>query len=254
MKSDVYFVSDAHFGGDPPDVEREKEDRFFSFLHHIQDKAEVLYIVGDLFDFWFEYKRAVPNTHFRILKRLSDVIDSGTRIVLVAGNHDIWTGPYVSREIGFDVRRWSCEAHHQGLSFFISHGDGMAEGERGYRIQRWIMRNRVCVWLYRLLHPDLGIPLAKRVSKWSRHRSKPNPPGWNSQAYREAATMKLKEGYDVVVLAHIHYPTLEQIEGKHYLNPGDWITSFTYGKLSQGHLSLEKWSHSATEWECREHS
>ncbi|MFQ6093751.1 MAG: UDP-2,3-diacylglucosamine diphosphatase [bacterium] len=242
MKSDIYFISDAHLGGDPPDVEEEKEKRLLSFLEYIKDKAKVLYIVGDLFDFWFEYRRAVPNCYFRILKKLSDLRESGTRVVFIAGNHDIWTGPYLSREIGLEVRPGNCHPFHQGLSFFISHGDGMVTGERGYRIQRWIMRNPVCVWLYKLLHPDLGIPLARWVSGWSRNRSKPKPPGWNSTAYREVAIKKLSGSYDVVVLAHIHYPTLEEIGGKYYLNPGDWIDAFTYGKLSRGRLTLEKWA------------
>ena len=246
MKSDIYFISDAHLGGDPPDVEEKKEKNLLSFLDHIQDKSEVLYIVGDLFDLWFEYRRAVPNCYFKILKKLSDLKETGTRIVLIAGNHDVWTGPYLSREIGLDVRQESCEAEHQGLSFFISHGDGMAAGERGYRIQRWIMCNPVCIWLYKLLHPDLGIPLARWVSGWSRGQSKSKPPGWNSQAYRDAAIKKLEEGYDVVVLAHIHFPTLEDIEGKYYLNTGDWIDNFSYGRLSDGRLTLEKWVNQAS--------
>ena len=242
MKSDIYFISDAHLGGDPQDIEREKEMRLVSFLDHLRNKAEILYIVGDLFDLWFEYRRAVPNTYFKILKKLSDLQDSGTQVVFIAGNHDVWTGPYLRREIGLDVRQWSCEAEHQGLSFFISHGDGIAGRERSYRVQRWIMRNSVCIWLYKLIHPDVGIPLARWVSRWSRNRSKSKTPGWNRHVYREASIKKLEKGYDVVVLAHIHFPALEEINGKQYMNTGDWIHNFSYGRLSKGRLTLEEWT------------
>ena len=118
MKSDIYFISDAHFGGDATDIEDEKERKFFSFLHYLQGKAEVLYIIGDLFDFWFEYRSAVPNRYFRILKVLSDVKESGTRIVFIPGNHDVWVGPYLEREIGFEVKPSYCEAVHHNRSFF----------------------------------------------------------------------------------------------------------------------------------------
>ncbi|UCE18644.1 MAG: UDP-2,3-diacylglucosamine diphosphatase [Gemmatimonadota bacterium] len=245
MKSDIYFISDAHLGGDSADIEREKEERLDSFLDHVREKAEVLYVVGDLFDLWFEYRKTVPNCYFRILKKLSDVKEAGTRIVFITGNHDVWIGPYLIQEIGLDVRQGSFETQHQGLSFFISHGDGMIGRERSYRLQRWIMRNSVCIWLYKLLHPDLGLPLARWVSRWSRNKSKSKRPGWNNQAYREAAMKKLEEGYDVVVLAHIHFPALEEKDGKLYLNTGDWINHFSYGRLRGGRLTLEKWARSS---------
>ena len=247
MKSDIYFISDAHLGGDTPDIEEEKEKRLFSFFRFIRGKAEVLYIVGDLFDFWFEYRKSIPNNYFHILKALSDVRESGTRIVFIPGNHDAWTGSYLENEVGLEVKPGCCEAVHHGLSFFISHGDGMARGERLYRVQKWIMENRFCVWLYKLLHPDIGIPLARWVSGWSRNRSKTKQPGWNSRAYRDVAVEKLKSGNDVVVLAHNHHPVLERIGDKLYLNTGDWIDNFSYGKLSNGRLTLERWEDGAAD-------
>ena len=247
MKADIYFISDAHLGGDAPDIEEEKERRLFSFLRFIQGKAEILYIIGDLFDFWFEYWNSIPNQYFQVLKALSDVKESGTRIVFVPGNHDVWTGSYLEEEIGLEVHRSYCEAVPQGLSFFISHGDGMAKGEGLYRIQKWIMENQLCIWLYKLLHPDIGIPLARWVSKWSRNRSKNREPGWNSRIYKEAAIQQLEKGYDVVVLAHIHHPALEKIGEKVYLNTGDWITNFSYGRLINGQLILETWSGNTVE-------
>ena len=242
LKTDIYFISDAHLGGDTLEVEKRKEKNLFSFLDHIRDKAEVLYIVGDLFDFWFEYRKAVPNRYFLILRKLSEIKDSGARIVFIPGNHDVWAGKYLQKEVGLDVNQNHTEEHHQGLRFYIAHGDGMAQGEGLYRIQKWIMENKLNIWLYKLLHPDLGIPLARWVSKWSKKRSQSKQPGWNSREYRDAAKKKLGEGYDVVVLAHIHFPALEEINGKQYLNTGDWIHHFSYGRLRDGHLTLEEWT------------
>ena len=242
LKSDIYFISDVHMDGDASDREREKERRLISFLDGIREKAEVLYIVGDLFDFWFEYRKAVPNRYFRILRKLSEIVDSGTRVVFIPGNHDVWAGQYLQKEIGFDVKKKHADELHQGLRFYIAHGDGMARGEGLYRIQKWIMENKINIWLYKLLHPDLGIPLARWVSKLSKKRSQSKEPGWNSREYKDAAIKKLGEGYDVVVLAHIHSPALEEMSGKQYLNTGDWIRNFSYGRLRDGHLTLEKWT------------
>jgi UDP-2,3-diacylglucosamine hydrolase len=238
----VYFISDAHLGEDHHQVEKTKEERLIGFLRHIAQDATFLYVLGDLFDFWFEYKHAVPARHHRILHQLAALVQRGTRTIYVAGNHDFWLGDFLTQEIGMEISGQPMEIEHQGLRLFVAHGDGLASKDRGYRLLKKVLRHPLNIWLYRQIHPDIGLPLAKLFSASSRAHSDQKALKLVLE-YEQAARQKLSQGFDAVILGHSHYPILQRFGEKTYLNVGDWITHFTYGVLQGGMLALERWHH-----------
>ncbi len=234
----IYFLSDAHLGAEAGQKEIFKEKKLLAFLDQVKKDGNYLYILGDLFEFWFEYENVMPKMHFSILTELKELTQKGVKTIYVTGNHDFWLGDFLSKEIGIRICKESVSAEHQGKKIFIIHGDGLAKKDRGYRILKRILRNRTNIWLYRQLPPDLGIPLAKKVASISRsHTSKKEK---YLEDYVNFARGKIEEGYDAVVMGHTHYPMFRDLGKGIYMNVGDWIENFTYGKLEGGKLFLEK--------------
>jgi UDP-2,3-diacylglucosamine hydrolase len=236
-------LSDAHLGYDTPLVEQEKEAMLISFLRSLHGKAQSLYLVGDLFDFWFEYKSVVPRKHARTLFELYRLIVSGTKVVYLGGNHDFWLGTYLTEEVGIAVSFTPIEVHHQGLRLYIAHGDGLLSKDGGYRLLKRVLRSRICIALFRLLHPDFGAFLANLVSRSSRvYRNAPEEPFCLDQGYLEAAQEKFNQGFDAAIFGHIHYP-IHHTTPKTLIVLGDWIQHFSYAVLEDGRFELRRWEH-----------
>jgi UDP-2,3-diacylglucosamine hydrolase len=247
MQKAIYFISDAHLGAEEKEKEKIKEERLFSFLDKIKEDGESLYILGDMFEFWFEYKNLMPKDHFKILSQLRNVVSSGIKLSYVVGNHDFWLGDFLTEQIGIRIFKDPIEANHQGRKLFIAHGDGLAKKDWGYRFLKKVLRNKVNIFFYRQLPPDLSYPLAKFVAKKSRVQADQREASY-LEDYKNFAYEKIKQGFDAVILAHTHIPTLENLghgsltptRGGIYLNIGDWFKHFTYGKLVEGKFYLEK--------------
>jgi len=237
MRDSVYFLSDAHFGSDSPEKEKLKEERFLRFLEGIKKDSQALYILGDLFEFWFEYNNAIPKDHFPILMKLKELTNLGIPITYSVGNHDFWLGDFLTKQIGIKIAKHPFSAEHQGKKIYLLHGDGLVKKDLGYRILRKILRNKINIWLYRLIPPDLGIPFAKKVASYSRSQNKVRDKKF-LEDYRDFAGNKINEGYDAVILGHTHQPCLEELNNGIYLNLGDWFEHFTYAKLTEGRFSL----------------
>ncbi|MBI4551411.1 MAG: UDP-2,3-diacylglucosamine diphosphatase [Candidatus Latescibacteria bacterium] len=238
MNDPIYFISDAHLGAGSFDVEQEKTRRLLAFLRELRGATPLLYIVGDLFDFWFEYRSVILRQHYRVLYELTRLIEQGTRVVYMSGNHDFWLGSFLREQVGVEAVYGALETEHHGKRLFICHGDGLVAKDQGYRLMRRILHNPVNIWLYQLLHPDLGVALARVVSHLSRNHTLPE--GWHpDREYRELALAKLHEGFDGVIFGHSHCPDYQTVDGKVYINLGDWVTHFSYGLLHEGRLSLE---------------
>jgi len=242
MRSDpnraIYFISDAHLS--PRDQHR-KQEKLLSFLRHLKGKAEILYIVGDFFDFWFEYGSVVPRGRTRVIFQLYDLARSGTRIIYVPGNHDFWVGSYFSEEVGVEVQSPEpLETAHHGRRIYIDHGDGIA-GNLGYRIWKFLLLHPVCIKLFRMLHPDLGAALARLVLRIRYNRSS-GPPHNYRDLFIQLAREKFREGFDLVVIGHFHAPVKVEMEGTAVIL-GDWIRHFTYGEFRNGHFALKKWDY-----------
>jgi UDP-2,3-diacylglucosamine hydrolase len=237
----AYFLSDLHLGA-YPDLEKSSVPMLMDFLDHIGKNGARLYIVGDLLDFWFEYRTVVPRRPFRLLAKLKEMVESGCRIVYVAGNHDYWLGDFLRDEVGLVTCRDTLDTTVDGRRFFISHGDGVATtGDLGYRTLKGVLHSRIVSAAFRLVHPDLGIGIARLLSRISRRRSSRNnnDPRPDLENFVRA---KARSGFDFVVLGHLHKPRLFEIDGTACLVVGDWIDYFTYGLFSGGKLTLEKWA------------
>jgi UDP-2,3-diacylglucosamine hydrolase len=243
MLKAIYFISDAHLGSETEEKEKIKEKRLIDFLERIIPDAEALYILGDLFEFWFEYKNAMPKEHFSVLIQLKRLVDSGIKIYYIAGNHDFWLGDFLPQKIGIKICKEPIWVSHQGKKIYLTHGDGLAKKDRGYRLLKRILRNKMNIWIYRQIPSDIGIPLAKKIARLSRSHTSQKVKNWED--YINFARNKISEGFDAVIMGHIHYPKIENLkEGlPHkgiYLNTGDWFEHFSYGKLVGGKFLLEE--------------
>lgn len=235
-----YFISDVHLGMTHSNLEKLKENRLLAFLDHVETSGEQLFIVGDLFEFWFEYRTVIPRGYMRVLSALNHLRELGTPIHYIAGNHDFWIRDFLTSELDIEVYFDAYPCTLSGKHFYLHHGDGIAKHDVGYRLLKRILRNRTNIFLYSLLHPDLGVPLAKWVAKQSRsHTALDGPP--DDSDYREEAMRKFQEGFDYVIFGHLHYPILQRFGEKTYVNLGDWIDYFTYARFDGEELQLLKW-------------
>lgn len=237
----TYFFSDVHLGLGSREQEKAKEDHLLAFLDAIFPTTERLFIVGDLFDFWFEYKTVIPKGFHRTLAALQKFTDAGKPIDFLVGNHDCWMGDFFEDEIGATVHRQPFELTIEGKRIFLHHGDGLADNDLGYKLIKPVLRNRFNVWLYRWLHPDIGVRLAKGSSRTSRDYTSGKHYGEEEGMIREA-TNKIGEGFEVVIMGHRHKPIAMTIGKGTYINLGDWITYNTYAEFSNGSIELKTWN------------
>jgi UDP-2,3-diacylglucosamine hydrolase len=241
MRSEaVYFISDAHLGVEIPQREAEREQRLHGFLSSLAGRATRLVITGDLFDFWFEYRTAIPRRHFTTLAILQRLREDGVAISYLNGNHDFWLGHFLAEELRIETHTGALRLETQGRRLWIHHGDGLVGGDLGYRLLRRIVRSPVSIALYGLLHPDLGIPLAHTVSRWSRG-SRGEPPLEPERLWREIALPRFGEGFDAVLVGHFHHTYERREPGREFFLLGDWIERFTYAVLEDGAIRLERW-------------
>ncbi|MFP4543881.1 MAG: UDP-2,3-diacylglucosamine diphosphatase [Bacteroidota bacterium] len=223
----VVFISDLHLGLQerPEDIKR--EDFFLRFLSRIKGPDYTLVINGDLFDYWFEYKTVIPRPFYRSLAALRETVLSGTKIEYIMGNHDFGHKDFFSEEIGIDVQKHDISREYFGKKFYISHGDGKAYNDTGYKILKKILRARCSNILFRLLHPDLGIAMASGSSQTSRHYSDKKDFG-EKDGMKDFAKNKIDyEGYDYVIMGHSHKAEKVRINQGFYINLGEWINNPT---------------------------
>jgi UDP-2,3-diacylglucosamine hydrolase len=231
----VIFISDAHLGARTGPEQRAAW--LVRFLESLPDGIGGLLIVGDLFDFWFEYRHAIPKAHFSVCRALAEITRSGVPVLYFGGNHDFWAGSYLRDELGLLVADGPQSLEIQGRRIFVAHGDGMGSGDIGYRLLKAILRNRVCIALYRWIHPDLGVPIAHRISSISRRHTLPREV-LLPKLVRDIARPHLAEGHDAVVIGHVHEPVHLRLPNGEFLILGDWIENFTYATLEQGRFAL----------------
>jgi UDP-2,3-diacylglucosamine hydrolase len=236
-----YLISDVHLGLGTPDEERAKEDALLSFLEAQRGSAGGLFILGDLFDFWFDYATVVPRGFHRTLTALQAYTDAGVPVHFLAGNHDFWMRDFFSTELGVIIHREPFETAIGGLRVYFHHGDGLAANDIGYRMLRPILRSPLSMALYRWIHPDIGVRLARGSSRSSRAYTSKKDYG-EGEAMAAFAAGRLKDGVDAVVMGHTHEPALMRLPGGVYINLGDWITHRTYGMVRDGAITLERWN------------
>jgi UDP-2,3-diacylglucosamine hydrolase len=238
-----YFFSDAHLGLKSKEEERKKEKRIVNFLESIRADAEKIFIVGDLFDCWIEYRKVVPKGYFRLLTKLNEIAESGTEINFFSGNHDFWLNTYLRDDVGLKIFYEPITFEKDDKKFFVAHGDGLSKGDYGYKLIKKILRSRVNQFLYSLIHPDIGITLAQSSSKSSRSYTDEKLKG--ADKMKEFARKKISEGFDYVIMGHHHKPLnieMDKPDGKgYYITLGDWIKNNSYGVYSNGNFELKFW-------------
>ena len=233
-----YFFSDVHLGYGDRSADRQREDRLLSFLRSIESDAESLFIVGDLFDFWFDYKTVIPRGHVRTLAMLASFVERGCPVHYSIGNHDFGHLDYFTSELGVTMHPDDYEITLGGKRFLISHGDGKALNDTGYRILKKILRNPFLQWAYRLIHPNAGIGLASWSSRNSRAYTDKKDYG-TEDGLALFAKETLRNGYDVVVMGHRHDPQVITEGAGLYVNLGDWLFHNSYGVFDGTRMELK---------------
>jgi UDP-2,3-diacylglucosamine hydrolase len=242
----IYFASDQHFGAPTAQKSKVRERKFIEWIDSIKDDAEIIFLLGDLFDFWFEYKRAVPKGFVRILGKLAELSDSGIKIYFFVGNHDLWMRDYFETELNIPVFRKPKEFNFNGKSFLIGHGDGLGPGDIGYKRMKKVFTNPISKWLYRWLHPDIGIKLAQYLSIKNKLISGEEDVkflGEEKEWLVQYCKQKLqKKHYDYFIFGHRHLPMEIQLQEKSkYVNTGDWISHYTYAIFDGKDLVLKSY-------------
>ncbi len=244
IKKKIYFASDQHFGA--PTVEKSKirEQKFVNWLNEIKEDAEILFLLGDLFDFWFEYKKAVPKGFVRVLGKLAELKDSGIQIYFFVGNHDLWMRDYFETELNIPVYFHPKEFTFNNKTFLIGHGDGLGPGDKGYKRMKKVFTNPFSKWLYRWLHPDIGLSLAQYLSVKNKLISGDDDVkflGEENEWLVLYCKKKLTEKhYDFFIFGHRHLPLEISISNNSkYINTGDWVSYFTYAVFEGKQLVLK---------------
>ena len=233
----VHFLSDVHLGFGDRETEQRKLQLLLTLLTHMRARGGSLYIVGDLFDFSYEYRSVVPRGYHRLYTALEDMRTDGMDVTYLAGNHDFAIGEFFSRDLGLTVVRDDVEFTAGETRFYVYHGDGLAEKDGGYRALKRVLRARSSQRAFRMLHPDLGFGLARRFSHGSREYTGGKDYG-EQDGMRLEARRRIADGVDVVVMGHRHLPRREEIDGGLYLNLGDWIRHYTYALFQDGDVQL----------------
>lgn len=227
----VVFLSDVHLGLGTDAENTRREQLLIDFLRSLPATVAHLFIVGDLFDYWFDYKHVVPRKHVRTLATLAELRRAGMAITYQMGNHDFGHFSYFRDELGIEVEQADLDVTINGLRFYVCHGDGKAANDTGYLILRSVLRGRFTQWLYRRLHPNWGIGLAGMLSHNSRAYT--DAKDYGTDGLLHFAKAKIAEGYDVVVMGHRHRATEQEIGKGLYINLGDWLgETATYAEFA----------------------
>ena len=241
----IYFVSDLHLGFPDAATSLEREKKFVRWLDFIAAGAQAIVLVGDLFDFWFEYKQAVPRGYVRVLGKLAVLRDAGLPVYFFTGNHDQWMFGYFEKELNIPVFHNAQHFKIQNKKFFVAHGDGLGPGDHGYKFLKKIFQGRLSRWFFARLHPNAGVSLGK---KWSRNNHllggnvdetfKGEQKEWLVQF---AKSVLQKEHFDYFIFGHRHLAIEFPLnETSTYVNLGDWISFYTYAEFDGIDLRLKK--------------
>ncbi|MBS1598186.1 MAG: UDP-2,3-diacylglucosamine diphosphatase [Bacteroidetes bacterium] len=243
----IYFLSDFHLGAPDHASSLQREKRIVAFLEEIKKDAGEIFIVGDLFDFWYEYRTVVPKGYVRILGKLAEITDAGTPVHFFVGNHDMWMKGYFEQELNIPVYYEPKKFERNGKKILIGHGDGLGPGDHGYKFIKKIFRNRFCQWLFGILPPAVGVGLANYFSRKSRavtgqidEQFLGEDKEWLVMYCKDVLQ---KEYFDYLIFGHRHLPIDFSLEkGARYINLGDWLRYYSYAVLNDdGQLILTSW-------------
>ena len=239
----LYFASDFHLGAGTYASSRERESRIIRWLDTISDDVGELFLMGDVFDFWFEYKTVVPKGYTRFFGKLAQLSDRGVTLYFFKGNHDMWLFDYLKDELNAIIISDELEIERNGKKFYLHHGDGLGPGDKKYKFLKKIFRSTLCQWAFARIHPDFGIRIANAWSGNSKQvnarigEAKLHPQEWLEIYSKEILKTRF---FDYMIYGHRHRPLDLPLPGKsRYVNLGDWINYFTYAVFDGETLELK---------------
>ncbi|MCB9262509.1 MAG: UDP-2,3-diacylglucosamine diphosphatase [Flavobacteriales bacterium] len=243
QRNRLYFASDFHLGIPNHSESLIREKKIVRWLDYIKTDAEKIFLLGDVFDFWFEYKKVIPKGFVRLQGKIAELVDAGIEIYLFKGNHDMWMFHYFQEELGIKLICHELEFEYHGKQFYLHHGDGLGQGDYGYKFIKKIFRNPLCIWLFGILPPRWGLGLAHYFSSKSRLANAANDEifdqnsEWLLHYCNEMVTQK---HFDYLIFGHRHLPLdLALNNGGHYINLGEWLHHFTYADFDGNNLELK---------------
>lgn len=244
-KTKYYFASDFHLGAPNYQSSRAREQKIVAWLDLIKTDAAALFLMGDIFDFWFEYKTVVPKGYVRLLGKLSELSDVGVQLYFFKGNHDMWVFDYFEKELNATIISNELIIEKDGKRVFLHHGDGLGKGDEAYKLLKKIFRSRFCQWLFARLHPNLGIGIANYWSGKSRIANNKkeglklieSEKIWAESYYKE---LKQEFGdFDFMIFGHRHFPVkIRLVGGATYFNLGEWVNYASYAMMDNGEVEL----------------
>jgi UDP-2,3-diacylglucosamine hydrolase len=246
IRNKIYFASDFHLGAGSYTTHREKEQKLVSWLDMIKADAAELYLVGDIFDFWFEYKTVVPRGYIRFLGKLGELADLGVKLTLFKGNHDMWMFGYFEKELGATIVSNELVFERNGKKFYVHHGDGLGPGDTKYKFLKKIFRSPICQWLFERIHPNFGVGIA---NAWSQHS---RATGDNDKQRRideqewllvYSKDVLQTEFYDYLIFGHRHLAMDVKLTDKsRYINLGEWVKACTYAVFDGTDIQLHTYT------------
>jgi UDP-2,3-diacylglucosamine hydrolase len=239
----IYFASDFHLGVPSFEESMKREKLIVQWLDEIKNDAEEIYLMGDVFDFWFEYKHAVPKGYIRLLGKLAEITDSGIPVYFFTGNHDMWLFDYLPQQLGVTIYREPITKIFNNKKFYLGHGDGLGPGDRGYKFIKKVFANKVCQWLFARIHPNLGLGIANFWSRKSRLSNGPKDEQFHGEENEwlviYAKEVLQKEHFDYFIFGHRHLPLdIKLPDNSRYVNLGEWVHYNTYAVFDGETLSL----------------
>lgn len=239
----VYFISDLHLGAPDHAASREREDRVIRWIDSIKTDAQEIFFVGDVFDFWIEYKHCIPKGYIRFLGKLASLVDQGIKVSFFTGNHDMWMGDYFPSEMSIPVYKAPIRIICNEKSFMVGHGDGLGPGDYFYKLLKILFTSPICLWLFKRVHPSIGMGVAQFWSKSSRKGKKEEDEvykgeeEWLWQYTKEQEKIK---HHDYYIFGHRHLPLDLPVGDKEsrYINLGEWIDQCHYACFDGQNLKL----------------
>ena len=240
----IYFASDNHLGAPNHKESLKREQRFIRWLDSIKENASAIFLLGDLFDFWFEYKKVVPKGFVRILGKLAEITDSGIPIYFFVGNHDMWMNGYFEEELNISVYHNPKKFIINNKKFLIGHGDGLGPGDYGFKRMKKVFRSGIAKFLFRITHPDVGVRIAQYLSTKNKLLSGVEDIKYkgeeNEWLVQYCKNILLKEKFDYFIFGHRHLPLdIKVSETSRYINLGDWISYFSYAIFEGQDIELK---------------
>lgn len=243
----IYFASDFHLGVPSYEKSLEREKLIVRWLDEIKHDAEEIFLMGDVFDFWFEYKHAVPKGFIRLLGKIAEITDSGIPVHFFTGNHDMWMFDYLPKELNITIHRDPITKNYNGKKFYLGHGDGLGPGDHGYKFIKKVFSNKAAQWMFARLHPNFGIGMANFWSRKSRVSNAPQDELFlgeeNEWLVIYSKKILEKEHFDYFIFGHRHLPLdINLTDSSRYINLGEWVNFNSYAVFDGEKLSLHKYS------------